>query len=426
MPTPAVNENSWPQLPWPIFLNGNVHSTATMARQQHVLVRPASSTSPIRSDGTRAPQSWGVRWAAMQNDVRSRSWPFFGDYMFTYSGPGYEVNLERFAQELSGGAAWATGGGIFPISVESEARTRALLKLMSNQAQLGAALGELKQTGRLVEKLCNDTFNAVSKISRGVKRSPRAVFDFLTSPYNTGKKKKPSSRPPDWKAREAESVVNNWMEYQFGVIPLVHDIQDIGQALSDSLFEQAVPLVVRIKAGAEEEYYRTLKTPYGPQGIPAQFEVAARHKASCHISALYEIPVTPENTLNRLGLGNPYSVAWELTQASWLVDYAIGVGDWLQTLTSHESGRLKEGSISKKLVVDFPAPGGYTRLPAGATGFGSETLDGEFGRFHRETLTLLLPALTPPLRGKIGLTQVANAVSYLAQSLKGNPPHLRL
>lgn len=425
MTTPAVNRNEMPTEIFSRWLMGSKNGEQHLRPRWSCLIRPQSGTSPVRADGTRAPRAWDTRWGHMQLAIRNRTWPFTQGYSFSSETPCTSVEL--IIEQLRGGASWAAGNGIFPYSIESEARTRVLLKLISNKAQLGVAAGELRQTAGLVEKLCTDTVSAVNKIGNGVKRAPDKIIEFLVSPYATGtKRKRGNQQPPSgWKRREAESVIDNWMEYQFGIKPLVHDIQDIGQALSDSLFVEERPLITRYKAGCKEELPQEWETAYGAQGIPCTLSGFAQVTSECHISALYEVPVSTGRTLDQLGLGNPAAVAWELTQASWLVDYAVGMGDWLQSLTADNHGSLREGSLSRKVEVvlhDIATP---KRLSVGSTGFGPEPIQGEFGRFQRQVLTLLLPAYTPPIRGTLGLTQLANAVSYFTQALKGHPAHLR-
>lgn len=426
MTTPAVNRNEAPTVEYPRYLMGSINGYQHLKPTWDCLIRPESRTSPIRADGTRAPMSWDTRWGRMQLAIRNRTWPFYGGYSFESDTPC--TSYESIVEQLRNGASWAAGAaGGFPYSIESEARTRVLLKLIANQCQLGVAAGELRQTAGLVEKLATDTTKAINRIGRGVQRAPDKIIEFLVSPYAVGRKqKRDHQQPPSgWKRREAESVIDNWMEYQFGIKPLVHDIQDVGQALSDSLFVDKVPLVTRYRAGCKEELLQEWETAYGAQGIPCTLSGTAEISSECHISALYEVPVSTGRTLDQLGLGNPAAVAWELTQASWLVDYAIGMGDWLQSLTADNHGSLREGSLSRKTVVKLSPQAVPKRLNVGSTGFGPEPLYGEWGRFQRQVLHLLLPAYTPPIRGKLGLTQTANAVSYLTQALKGIPPHLR-
>lgn len=212
-------------------------------------------------------------------------------------------------------------------------------------------------------------------------------------------------------------IINRYLEYQFGIRPTLQDIEDSGQALSYALVEERQSLTAVIRKGYTDRAFRTAvasshKAPGWKVHQPVLVETGA------HISARYEIPVTATRTLNQLGLGNPASVAWELLQFSWMVDYVLGVGDWLSSLTAATGTRFIEGSLSRKQEVSSIGP---FQVHADSDvilqkGFnpGIARLGG--GRFERIVLsTAVFPAVLPPLRSRLGLTQMANSLAALAQ-----------
>lgn len=69
-------------------------------------------------------------------------------------------------------------------------------------------------------------------------------------------------------------------------------------------------------------------------------------------------------------LGNPLELAWNLTPFSWVVDYAIGVGDYLTRLGALSGVTLSDGSVSEKTFYNATqfSPSGVWKVMSPATG----------------------------------------------------------
>ena len=183
------------------------------------------------------------------------------------------------------------------------------------------------------------------------------------------------------------------------------------------LFEQALPMRLTIVSGAkitEEGSFSGESTP-----IFAGCTVSGRGSAElrCYISADYDIPLSQSRNWTQWGMTNPASVAWELTQFSWLVDYAFQVGDWLESLMASTGTVPLGGSISRmskltSLSTQLVASGFYTVIqPQGWTAVPVSNV----GWFDRTLVSEVLPSLRPTIRNKMNLTRLANVLSVLAQ-----------
>ena len=110
------------------------------------------------------------------------------------------------------------------------------------------------------------------------------------------------------------------------------------------------------------------------------------------------------------------NVAREVTPFSWLVDYVLGVGDWIETFTADTGALFVEGSISRLQEVYSAAafqcnPDTGIQLQAG---FAPGRIQGKAGRFNREVMsTGLAPPPLPVLRNRLGITQMANVAAVL-------------
>lgn len=383
-------------------------------------VRPASTSNPVRPGVGRPPSGWSHQWMDLAVPPRSGTIRLTdGRYITEYNGL-FNLMASNGLLGVRTVASWSVGSSYFPFSVDQKARTAFFNKLSANRAQLGATLGELRATARGVTSAAVDVSRGLESIARAYKSSKKAIVNEI---LNFGKPRngRPHREAVSERAyRRAEGIRDRWLEYQFGVKPLLNDIEDVGQALSDALFTEKRELHATVRAGATDESVDWVVLN-GANTPPITTRVRVRVSTSQHISAVYRIPVTGARTLNELGLGNPMSVAWELTQLSWMVDYLLGVGDWLDSLTSDVGTQFIEGSISRiqRVVYDGNVE---LKLPSSAWTWlkrPTPEIKLEGGRFVREVLDgrLVLPVL-PQLKTKIGLSQMANSLAAIS-SLMG-------
>ena len=421
MTTPAQNVNVNTQLPthFDKWINGvpttPLNSVAWVG--SNVNIRPASGTSPIRPNGTRAPRAWTNRWFQGTPLYRALSWTQqAGANLIKYETPS-QTAIDVLADRVfnSVGATWcriASPTG-FPFNVEAQARTNFLLEVAGGKMQLGATLGEMGQTIRMVGKLSEEMVRGAVGIASRYDLLKEDVARLLT-----GKKlrKMPPAEYLRWK-KLAPAVISRWLEVQFGIRPLISDIEDSGAVLSAMIFEERKEAILSVRKGRRviERVTGRLNGTIAPGWVYDQPWLV---ETSCHISGSYRMPITAERTYQELGLSNSASVAWELTQFSWMVDYVLGVGDWLESMTATQGLQWIEGSISR--IQEISPAGRGQFLPTGAEikflkGFYPAKYEATGGRFERAVLpTSPYPSALPPVRSRLGLDQMANSLAALA------------
>lgn len=388
-------------------VNRNVSNQSVSPKIQ---VRPKSSTSPFRSNGTRAPMNWGHEWSAstivpgsyQAEQSSSTGWRAWGDMSPQTNARALYVESLSWLRDKR-----------FPIGVEQAARTQFLSKLAGRRADLGAALGELRQTARGVTDASQDIVRGIDYLARKYRKTKRAIVNEIRR-FGKGPIKRPSQ---GFSTQGLERLRNEWLRQQFGVKPLIGTIDDAGKALSDAIFEDGRELNLTVRAGAsnKSEYVASF---LGNGSVAGKFFFPFVETTQCHYSAVYRVPISADRTLQELGLGNPYSVAWELTQLSWMVDYLLGVGDWLDSLTADWGAHFVEGSVSRiqratlaspVLPVELRSDYIWTTKPRCTALHVS-------GKFERTVLaTRVLPAVMPSVRNQLGISQMANSLSVLSQ-----------
>lgn len=399
--------------------------------------RAASSSSPVRPDGSRAPKAWDHRWGQL-NDVAGK-YVIKGPY---WAGPTQTVVVEGYAGFGLGrpafavvnsllsqvGLLWLNGNNVseFPPLTVAAATTKVRNKALDGVAELGVTMAELHKTAGFVKDVATGMVKTLDRLSspkfwgRGLsgKQRSRRTRELLARGRSERRKRHESAAAYAKRLKREKQILQDWLTFQFAVKPLVYDVQDAGAALSYWLFERGNPLRVTYKAGHTDEWQVSASfgfsiNMYTNRAVTTRSKYVAQ--ASCHFSLLFEVQPGTDRTIQQLGLNNPYSVAWELVQFSWMVDYVLGVGDWIKSMAKLDGLSFVEGCRSEllKLRSEGSRPDVQVASASSTSVKGAVFL--ECGRFKRTVLAGPPgPALLPLFRNKMGIGQLANTLSALA------------
>lgn len=137
--------------------------------------------------------------------------------------------------------------------------------------------------------------------------------------------------------RGTKAAAQSWLEYQHGLVPLFLDISElIEKGTQDAQF----PATRYVARGMESIDRKSTGGKTGMSictGFSADVVATLHHTVSCHAGVIYQ--VVNRSTAGDLakfyglrGRDLPLTL-WEITPHSWVVDYFVGVGDWLQAIT---------------------------------------------------------------------------------------------
>lgn len=212
-----------------------------------------------------------------------------------------------------------------------------------------------------------------------------------------------------------------WLEYQYGWRPLLNDIYGAAEVLAGN-HAAAKPLRFTATASATIQKLGA--------SAPCYFSVngsnyASRVDYSVAEKCRYVLEVVEDqawlNHLASTGLTNPLLLAWELVPYSFVVDWFIPIGKYLEQLEYARGLTFRRGTVSSnktggaevKYYLSSVTPGYY---PGTTNGKGFSIVK------KSKTRTLLgsFPYQKfPSLRPNLGVSQVLSGLALLTQLLKG-------
>ncbi len=203
--------------------------------------------------------------------------------------------------------------GMYELSENARraSQTKALNKLNPTTLQLAVDAAEAKKTVNQLADLFKTTLYAIRSIKRG----------------NIGQA---------IKHMRGNGLSSRWLELQYGIKPLISTLGDAYDLARDYT---SGPQLVYGKSSSKWNDQRTVSLGRGLTGT-----YTARGGAKTYIAASIESQTL--RNMNTVGLGNPASIAWELVPFSFVVDWFVPVGDFLEAVSADAGLKYVDGYTS--------------------------------------------------------------------------------
>lgn len=219
---------------------------------------------------------------------------------------------------------------------ENEAISRALDQVAGRKYDLSETLAGAVQTHRM---LCETVTLLI-----------RAAYDARRGRVSN------ALRRLGYKASSKKRAANLWLEVQYGWRPLVSDVMNGIEALKRQL--ESGDLLFTARGTATEK----LGADWGFPGKPftSALPFAYTHvdnKRSARVELVYSVSNPTARAFASWGIENPLYFGWVMLPWSFLVDWAIPVGKWLNGMSAALGTTFVDGWMSKRLQVDTAAEG---------------------------------------------------------------------
>lgn len=368
--------------------------TSRTARYRHFQKPDNNVHNPQDATGWRAPSGWSMDFRdGMQYCQGSHNYGFM-------SGSPYKARVV--------GALSAFSCPIAPLRSPTPAQIAqveigCLLKVKDAKVNLGVSFGERLEVANMFEQNARALGKAARAFRKGkLKAAAKALG--LT-----------------WK-----DVPSKWLEFQYGWKPLVSEIYSGCEAILEADRKDQKRTWYTVKDGSSVKINDRYNAGDNGSGITWSHN-GGHSDVKCRFD--FGPPVTQRDKLlqdlDQWGILNPAEIAWELLPFSFIVDWAVPVGDFLSALTAGVPYSFKGGTrtdfteVNTTNTVSFHAPA------AGRINNGSGYALSTSRRFRRHvyvnfpspSISALQPHAASAAAQSIA-TRCANALSILATNFR--------
>lgn len=211
---------------------------------------------------------------------------------------------------------WAETLGPAATASWNKAWSKFISELKPAQAELGACIGERKQSMEMVASRATQLARFTGAVAKLRFKDASAIL------FPNARDARRGFRPASKRASDA------FLEYQFGWAPLVGDVVNAVKTLNSGIPTATVRGRGSVKGLVEDGSQLT-----GPDNLRIDEVVETKWSSSHSIRATVRVTNPDLALANQLGLLNPAFVAWEVIPYSFIVDYFVNVGEYLNGFT---------------------------------------------------------------------------------------------
>jgi len=252
-------------------------------------------------------------------------------------------------------------------SLDAAASTQAyaeyLNRVNGGKSQLGATLGELRETIRMLHH-------------------PGALLGDITSQWYTRsfwKKTKPRS------LKRVEALNDAYLEWTFGVRPLVHDVQNIAKAIASIATTGGVQREVATVSKRSDALLSSVTEIGMPDVFWFKAQGSTQHSVTVTVGGGHQVVLNDLSdylsVFYGLNTGSVLTTAWELLPFSFVADYVANINSLLSIAAHGNSDHVymytskKSQSVSKVMYMGGRAvKAGYNTTFDGGTITGERSL----------------------------------------------------
>lgn len=221
--------------------------------------------------------------------------------------------------------------------VTDEASTKVRLNVGDQKAGWGENIATANQTIGLFHTNVFRVVNALRSLRRG---------DIVSTWKSLGvavRKRQGLRFAKAYAANAGKATAQFWLELQYGWKPLVQDLYG-----SVELLHRKVSTTATVKRASGKASI-TLSDRWQPTGFThTWFESQTLYSVKYIVR--YKITDQETRTLQQLGVINPIELAWNLLPYSFVVDWFLPIGNWLQSWSSTIGTTFLDGCVDTKEI----------------------------------------------------------------------------
>lgn len=326
-----------------------------------------------------------------------------GSSEFMYNDSGFSFTPKPAVQANSLENRYAT-----EVAQVSNQSIRKLYSYIKNQpADLGTDFAEGMQTIRMFANISErlvELFVSIKKLKLNKIESEisKSVDDIVRSRLVKERSALLNKAVKDFLPTDKKKLANDFLAYRYGISPLINDIAGLQKEISDNLAG-----VLRYKA--------TGRAMMLIESDNKTVEIQVKHYA------LYSVSDHIMDMLSRLGLTNPVNVVWELVPFSFVVDWLLPIGPYLNMLTTldHLTVKSVHRTVTIREIITHETPSAGNNEPPQHWFVGSGGYAWQVSNFSLTRTVLssfpLIPV--PSFKSPFSVGHVANFIALLTQAI---------
>lgn len=282
-------------------------------------------------------------------------------------------------------------------------------KLRNSDCNYAQAFAERKQTARLVGDSAKRIAGAITDVRKGDFGRAAARFGLKPSKGRMAKKsgKKPSST----------EVGDVWLELQYGWKPLLGDVY--GSMVQLHKNDMDAPDRYRVTTKARKGHSQSYFANFASSGIGFVGKTSREHSVSCRLDWKIDNPAL--RPLVQTGMMNPALLAWELLPWSFVADWFVPIGSYLETLDAAVGMAYLGGSYTyhytESSVGDMKRAG-YNFDSLVLPYWWGRGCSREYKLVNRVVQSTQPSVRFPGLKNPLSLTHLGNALALLRGSVR--------
>jgi hypothetical protein len=254
-----------------------------------------------------------------------------GDVIFTHSD-GHIVTTTYRGSAKFFGADVEVLDTVYP---GDDPSNKAIQKLQSrvslSSGDAGVTVAEAHKTAAMVAQTATKIAKAIRELRKGHLGDFSKTLGLTTSISEIRAYRNQFRRKRASGSDLRQFASNSWLEYSYGWKPLLSDVYNQAENLARLLHEHEFVLH---EATASARMVRNYSADITPTGTwRHQKNVEVRRKV--RYTVRYAVPNGANTVGNVFGLQNPALVAWELVPFSFVADWFLPIGNFLEGLTAY-------------------------------------------------------------------------------------------
>lgn len=294
-------------------------------------------------------------------------------------------------------------------SLEATAVTRVRLRMKDMRVNVAQVIAERNKTAETVAKAAVTIAQMLIALKQGnLKKAGDAVGAHVGRRKSSGYRNNHRKKPLD-------AVARGWLELKYAWEPLLMDVRGAAEALAKQRYRP-----IRGKAsGSASITLNQVSTSKTSSTIKTTTNVGSY---GIRFSCIYEVSAPQMPDLSGMGLLNPALLAWELMPYSFVIDWFLPIGDWLNSLDATVGLTFTEGSKTTKYHITKKVReiSHYTSgtAPAITTYDTDYSSDLTVRSFSRQRLTSFPSSQFPAFKNPASLIHMANGLALLVSAVR--------